>query len=234
MLRRIVEFTKRIHPDNARIELIRRTLVVYATLFILWGLYRLLLRLPLFIEEMIIKPFIFLPPALSVIEGEDRRPGKLLRAFGFHKSGIVLSIYLGLTLGVSYFLAVGLGRLVFSGREVFGILHISGYQLITVIVISIATAVWEQMIFSGFFLLRFQRVLNDEWRSVTLTAVLFTLLHLPILVLDGSFRPLFVVIQLVLIFLVGFGNAVLMLRTKNVIAPILSHAFWAVALQLVV
>lgn len=219
--------------DEESIQFLRRTLAVYSVIFIFWGLYRLLLRLPIFIEELLIKPLVYVPPALSVVEQERGARKGRLKVFGFRKSGLFLSIYFGLTLGVSFFLAVGLGGLIFSGSEVLKISQFSLLGVLHLLAVSLATAFWEQFIFSGFFLLRFWRIFKDEWLSATLTAILFTLLHLPIILLDSSFYLLLILIQLVLLFMVGFGNAILMLRTRNIMAPILSHAFWALALQII-
>src|SRR4030043_2071651 len=117
---------KFLRPDRTEIEAIyslRRTFYVYAVIFILWGLYRLLLRLPLFLEEVFIKPLVLLPPVLSVLEQERHHRESILALFLFRRKNLLLSLYFGLTLGVSYFLAVGLGSLVFSTKEVFSVLQ---------------------------------------------------------------------------------------------------------------
>lgn len=215
-----------------KIEMLRRTLMVYMVIFILWGLYRLLFRFPVFIEEVLFKPLVFLPPLFSVLVGEGRGVRQSLRAFGFSKTGFSLAIYYGLTLGVVYMLAARLGKLVFSREMVVHGFSVDSSRLLTVFTLSLITAFWEQIVFSGFMLLRFMRVLRDEWGSAFLVSLLFTLLHLPILLLEASVQLPFILIQLLLFFLVGFGNAVLMLRTRNIIAPVLSHTFWALAVGL--
>lgn len=213
-----------------RIGILRRTLMVYVVIFVLWGLYRLLFRFPVFIEELLFKPFVFLPPILSVLAGEGR--GKVWRSFGFSRAGLALAIYYGLTLGVVYLLAVRLGSLIFSGQTPVWNLLVSPGEFLEMMLISLFTAGWEQILFSGFLLLRFTDAIGDEWASASLVALLFTLLHLPILFLESGGTYLVMVIELALFFLVGFGNAVLMLRTRNILAPILSHSFWGIAVGL--
>jgi membrane protease YdiL (CAAX protease family) len=218
--------------EEHKIFILRRTLMVYVVIFVLWGLYRLLFRFPAFVEELFFKPLVFLPALFSVLLGEGKGWRGLLRAFGFRKGGITLSIYYGLTLGAVYVLAASLGNLVFSREMVIPGFSIEPWRLFSLSGLSLVTAFWEQIVFSGFILLRFMRVFEDEWSSVGLTSLLFTLLHLPILWLDADARLVFIIIQLLLFFLVGFGNAVLMLRTRNILAPILSHTFWALAVGL--
>lgn len=206
--------------------------MVYAVIFVLWGLYRLLFRFPVLVEELVFKPLVFLPPVMSVLAGEDGRSGLTPGKLGFRREGLFLSIYYGLTLGVVYILAVRLGRVIFSGKSLFYAPSISHGSFFNLFLLSFFTAFWEQIVFSGFMLGRLVAVFQDEWSSAGLTALLFTGLHLPILLVDSGSGPLFVVVQLLLFFLVGFGNAVLMLRTENILAPVLSHTFWAVAVGL--
>jgi membrane protease YdiL (CAAX protease family) len=220
--------------SERKMLVLRRTLMVYVVIFILWGLYRLLFRFPVFIEELVFKPLVFLPPLFSVLVGEGRGWRQSWRAFGFRKKGLTLSIYYGLTLGIVYVLAARLGNLIFSKEMILYGFSVGSWRLLTVFTLSLATAFWEQIVFSGFMLLRFMRILKDEWGSAFLTSFLFTLLHLPILLLEVKPELPFILIQMLLFFLVGFGNAVLMLRTRNIVAPVLSHTFWALAVGLFV
>lgn len=216
------------------IEILRRTIMVYAVIFVLWGLYRLLFRFPAFIEEFFLKPLVFLPPVFSVLGSEGKQGKALWKALGFSRLGLSAALYFGLTLGVVYMLAVRLGGFVSAGRQVVSGLSVSGFDFVNIFSLSLLTAFWEQIVFSGFVLLRLRRVFGSEWSSVSLTAILYTLLHLPVLWLESEFGFHFILIELILFFFVGFGNSVLMLRTRNIIAPILSHTFWAMALSLFV
>ncbi len=235
MLRRLFiwagNWIRLVRPEP-HIEIVQRTLSVYAVIFVLWGLYRLLFRFPTVVEELVFKPLVFLLPVLSVLSGEGKRGRMLFEAFGLRRAGLALSIYFGLTLGVVYFLVVRLASFIPSGERL--VLTVSAFPFFGLLGLSLATAVWEQMVFSGFVLSRLYLFFRNEWESVALTAFLYTLLHLPILWLESHASISFIVIQLILFFLVGMGNAILMLRTRNLVAPILSHTFWAVAVGLFV
>lgn len=157
---------------------------------------------------------------------------EIVKSLGYSRSNLLYSVYFGLTLGAVYVVAIFLGSAVISGIATFKELPLSGFEILLVVVVSLATGVWEQTVFSGFLLARFQKLFDNEWLSVSLTAFLFTLLHIPILWLDSSLKPFYIVIQLLLFTLIGFGNAVLMLRARNILAPILSHTFWALSFQI--
>lgn len=215
--------------ESSKINELRKALMVYVVVFTMWGLYRLLFRFPLELEEIVFKPLVFLPLVLSVLLGEGKRGMVLVKALGFNRKELLISVYFGLTFGVVFLLAVRLGSFVFSGYETtdFGFLFIRFFQLAF---LSFVTAVWEQVLFSGFLLRRVFKAFRDEWSSVSLVAFLFVMLHVPALLLEPEILPVFASVELALLFFVGFGNAVLMLRTKNILAPILAHSLWAVAI----
>jgi membrane protease YdiL (CAAX protease family) len=236
MLREVVSRIedKLILHRSEKIKILRKIFSVYAVIFVVWGVYRLLLRFPLSIEEVLIKPTIFLLPVFFVFRQEGKKFRDALSSLGYRRDNIFFTLYFGLTLGVVYVVASVLGSSVFSGVNVFeNISYLEG-QITPIILVSLATAVWEQTVFSGFVLQRLEKYLANEWLSVLLTALLFTLLHVPILWLDSTNQPLFIVIQLLLLTMIGFGNAVLMLRARNIFAPILSHTFWILSIQLIV
>ena len=101
-----------------------------------------------------------------------------------------------------------------------------------VMVLALATALTEQVLFMGYLLPRFQREWKNEWLSTTVVATLFAVLHLPVLVFYYRLGAAAVFGQFLLSFILAFGNSVLMLRLKNIAAPILSHALWGMAVLL--
>lgn len=216
-----------------KVALIRRNLMVYAVVFVLWGLYRLLIRFPIFLEEAVLKPLVFFPPALAMLEREKVKKTAVRKIFGWQKEGIPLAVYFGLTIGMTYFLIVAALGLLVSGWGSINLSGIGQSQWLSLLLVALASAVWEQAFFNGFLLLRFEQALRNQWSSVGLTASLFALLHLPILLVDTQISQVWQAVELGLLWLVGCINAVLMLRTRNILGPILAYIFLALAFQLV-
>lgn len=226
------KFKIRFNPSN-KIEmgLMRRTLMVYVVIFVLWGLYRLLLRFPIIIEELFFKPIIFLLPALSMLERERREGEEVKEAFGFCRSRMILAVYFGLMIGLTYFLLVLMGSLLIEGWSSLDFSKITQARVMAMILVAAGTAVSEQVIFSGFFLQRFERVFKAEWKSAGMTTFLFLLLHFPVMFVNNRGSLTLISTETLLIILVGLGNSILMLRIRNVLAPILSYSFLVMALQ---
>jgi membrane protease YdiL (CAAX protease family) len=63
-------------------------------------------------------------------------------------------------------------------------------------------------------------------------AGLFSLIHLPALVLVQEMGAAQLLLSQILLFSLAMGNGILMLRVKNLIAPIMAHSLWGVTVFL--
>jgi len=212
----------------------------YTYLLVVWGFYRVLFRFPGWVEELILKPIVFLLPVLTLVAHEKKNitnpfAGKLKvnwASLGIRWKNLFAALAYGLSLGVFYLFVGRMGQFFRFGGVVS---NPYGSQLINpvlVLVLALATSVSEEVVFMGYLLPRFQKIWKDEWRSATVIAVLFAVLHLPVLIFSYRFPISLVLGQFLLTFILGFGNSVLMLRLKNVAAPIMSHWLWGMAVLL--
>ena len=136
----------------------------------------------------------------------------------------------GLSLGVFYLFVGRMGQLFKFGTSApYG--NTPDNPLL-VVILSLATAFSEELVFVGYLLPRFHHLWKDEWKSAMVVASLFALIHVPILLFSYRFPVSLIVAQFLLTFVLGFGNSVLMLRLNNLVAPILSHALWGMAVLL--
>jgi membrane protease YdiL (CAAX protease family) len=101
-----------------------------------------------------------------------------------------------------------------------------------VVGIGLVTAVTEEVVFSGYLLQKIKGFVVSEWMAITLTGLGFALLHLPIAIFVYGYGGGEMLGFLVVIMLMAMGNYWVMMRTRNVIAPILSHWWWGVAIYM--
>src|SRR3989344_8052758 len=76
---------------------------VYTTILVVWGFYRLLFRLPEWVEELFLKPVVFLLPVWRRVIKDE--PGSLrgrLESLGITNKNLGVATALGLALGVFY------------------------------------------------------------------------------------------------------------------------------------
>jgi membrane protease YdiL (CAAX protease family) len=179
------------------------------------------------VEEGLFKAIVFGLPVVWLV----RKEGLGWRDLGISGDNFFVSVYLGLALGVVLGLVGQVGNVMR-----YGILQIQSQGLTSemlggFLILSLVTAFWEQLVFAGYLLHSLSRVIRDEQLLVVVVGSGFALLHLPTLVvqqLDWGQIALAVGLLLVL----GTGSAILRLRQKNLIAAVMAHALWGVAIFL--
>ena len=204
----------------------------YVYLLVVWGFYRVLFRFPVWVEEFVLKPLVFVIPVFLKVRREEDSWKKRLGSLGISWKNLFAALAFGLSLGVFYLFVGRLGQFFRFGGIVSNPYGSPLGNPILVLTLAFATAISEELAFMGYLLPRLQRVWKDEWKSATSVALLFAAIHMPILIFSYRYPASLVVGQFLLTFVLGFGNSVLMLRLKNVAAPILSHALWGMAVLL--
>jgi membrane protease YdiL (CAAX protease family) len=196
-----------------------------------WGAYRLLSPLPVWIEEIFVKGIVFGLPVFWLVFVKEKED---FASLGIGMKNFYRSVALGLGLGVLFWTIGQLSnwlrfRELLSFHEVLPVPIEFGSFLL----LAFFTAWWEELVFSGFILQRLVGVVKNELTAVGVTACMFGGLYVPALLARGTtLNQMF--LQLLLLMALSFGNSILMLRTKNLIAPIMAHALWGVTIYLLV
>jgi membrane protease YdiL (CAAX protease family) len=203
---------------------LKRVTLLYTFIFLVWGFYRFLFRLPEEIEELILKPIIWLGPVLFLLWREK----KSLDSIGWSAKNLFKSLYMGIGLGMLFALE-GLLTNWLKYRS-FSFVNLQ-YQSLSVLLVamglSLATAISEESAFRGYIFNRLWQILKSEWAANLISSLGWALVHLPItyFVLHYNFEQM--VTYLVLIFVFGVASALVFARTKTLTASILLHVFWA-------
>lgn len=174
---------------------------VYLALF--WSLFRYLVRLPEVIEELWFKPVIWLVPLLFVMASMKKK----IVVFGNNWKAIPA----GVLMGLFYFV-------LFKYRIV-----PSGTMNLDSVGIAFVTAVVEQITFAGVLLPFLIRESKSELAGITVTALAFGLIRIPINLFVYGLRP--EVFGGVIILAVGVQliNGFLRVRLNNTWVAIGAH-----------
>jgi hypothetical protein len=199
-----------------------KVLMYYVYLLTAWGLFRLLIRLPEVIEELWFKPVVWMLPLWWLWSREKRR-------VNLFKGSVKGALVWGMSLGLLYGLVAWL-----AGLSKYGEIKLDGEAMgwLDVVGIGLVTAVTEEVVFSGYLLQKIKGFVVSEWVAITLTGLGFVLIHLPIAIFVYGYGGGEMLGFLVVIMLMAMGNYWVMMRTRNVIAPILSHWWWGVAIYM--
>lgn len=196
--------------------------IYFLYLFIFWGLYRLLFVYPESLEEVVLKPLVWLIPLALFL----RLEGKKLGSLGLNVKNLFPAIYIAIGLGI-IFTAEGVlfNYLKYNNSFQFAA-NLGPDAFLLSFVITIASAISEELAFRGFIFTRLNEAFNNEWVANLSASIGWTLIHVPIALrsMSGDLNSMFVYLFLVFIF--GIGASWIYARTKNIAAPILLHLLW--------
>ena len=201
---------------------LRNVISLYAFILIVWGFYRFLFKLPEAIEEVVLKPLLWLVPLILVL----RREKATLGSVGWTTQNLFKSVYLAIGLGI-LFAAEGavVNSIKYGGS--FNFIQIpAGAALLGALGLSLVTALSEETVFRGFIFNRLWKAFQGEWSANLLTSSGWALIHLPVTVFVLKYDVAQAVSFLFLTFLFGVASAFVFARTGNVFSSVLLHVFW--------
>ena len=204
----------------------KETLLKHATILatyilLVWGLYRLIFKLPDEVEELIIKPVIWLVPVFFILRKEKMG----LSSLGITGKNLFPSIYFSLGLGAFFVIEALILNFLKHGGLSFNA-NIGTTPLFLSLGISFATAMSEETVFRGYIFNRVWVALEDEWLANLLTSFVWILVHLPIYVFVQQMNLATLIVNLFLTFIFGVGSAFVFARTKNVFSSVFLHVLW--------
>jgi len=200
---------------------LKRVIVFYAFLFVTWGFYRFLFQFPEEVEELIIKPLVWLGPIVLISKKEKLK----LSDLGFRGDNFFAVVYFMLTLGFLFSIAALSVNFLKYERLNFGARLGEGVFL-TSLTLSFVTAFSEEIAFRGYIFGRTLKYLKNEWLANFLTSAGWVLIHLPVAVFNWKLATGDILLFLILISTFSVGATFVYARTKNIAGPILLHVLW--------
>lgn len=182
------------------------------------------LELPSWVEEILLKPLVWLGPVVLVVFRFEK---KNFASLGFTTKNLYRSLLWGFGLGMLFafegfwanWLKYGRVNLSSFGYDQTGFLFILG--------ISFVSALVEETVFRGYFFTRLRRLLKRDWSAIVLSALLFALIYLPVSVFVLGYEPVSLLVYLFFIFIYGLGAAAVFNLSGNLASSILLHFLWS-------
>lgn len=203
------------------LKYLKHALAYYAYLLVIWGFYRLLFQVPVPLEELLIKPFIWLLPLYFLIRKENANWSSIGVVF----NNFFKVIYFVLSLGFVFsFFAVLTNYLKYNGFNFAA--NLGEVTFWGAIGLSFVTAISEEIAFRGYLLTRFLAVVKSELKANLVISSGWVLIHLPVAILDWRLESVPLLAYTGVVFLFSIGTTFVFLRTRNIAAPILLHVLW--------
>ena len=195
--------------------------ILAAYLLIVWGFYRFLFKLPEEVEELVVKPVVWLLPVFYLLKKEKAS----LASVGITLKNLFPAVYFALGLGAFFVIEAIIINFVKHGGLDFNA-NIGEKALLTSLGLSFATAMSEEISFRGYLFNRVWYALGSEWTANIATSLVWALVHVPITVFVWKLEPTAALTYLFLTTLFGIGSAFVFARTRNVFSSILLHVLW--------
>lgn len=203
-------------------ELVLRNITIYVSyILIVWGFYRLLFQLPEQVEELFIKPFVWLIPIYMYVHKE----GLGLSSLGFTFKNLFSSLYYSLGLGAIFIIEGLIINYLKHGGLNFGA-NLGNLPFLTSFGLSFATAFSEEVAFRGYIFNRLWFVLKNEWTANILTSLAWAAVHVPITLFVWKLDLGAALVYLMLTTIFGIGSAFVFARTRNILSSIFLHVLW--------
>lgn len=208
--------------DLSNMENFKRAVKLAVYLLIVWGFYRFLFELPESVEELFIKPVVWLIPVLLLLYKEKAG----ISTLGYTFKNLFPAVYYALGLGFIFLIEAMFVNFVKYGGQFNFNANIGTLPLLTSLGLSFATSITEETTFRGYIFTRVWSFLKNEIWANLLTSVFWALIHVPITIFVWKLDLSASLIYLMLTTLFGMGSAFVFARTKNILSPILLHVLW--------
>lgn len=206
-------------PSKASV--IKNVTIYSVYLILIWAFYRFLFQLPDEVEELVIKPILWLFPVFWFTKKE----GFSITTLGITFKNLFPSLYLSIGLG-TIFVAEGLlTNFLKYGHFNFGA-NIGSTPIMISLGLSFATAISEEIAFRGYIFSRLVFTLKNEFGANLIQTILWTLIHVPIAFFVWGYTLPQGIVYLIITAIFGMGSAFIYARTKNIAGSVLLHVLW--------
>ncbi len=207
--------------DSSKETQIKNLTVYAAYLLIFWGLYRLLIKLPEEVEELVIKPVLWLLPIGYILKKEKAN----LASVGLTLQNLFPSVYFVLGLGAIFVIEAVIINYIKHGGMNFGA-NLGGNTFLVSLGLSFATAISEEISFRGYLFNRLWKITENEWLANGISTAVWVLIHIPVTIFIWKFTFSATIIYLFITALFGMGSAFIFARTGNVFSSTVLHVLW--------
>jgi len=199
-------------------------LALVALSFLFWALYRSIFNFSVLFDETIGKAIFFGIPV--IIYASVSRSDKIASTLRTSK------LFPGLLRGLAYGGIIGFFSLIVivvaTGKTITPWPAFRADFFWKEFFLAALTAFWESLFFFGFIQTTLVGLLKARGKVILLTSLVFLLFHLPNLLLQ--FSGLDVTFLIALMYLFGFGQALIFNQEKNIYPLIITHAVWGMIL----
>lgn len=206
----------------------QQVLNIYGVILIIWSIYRWKVVMPDWIDEFLFKPLVFVLPIYWLITHSESK--NFFEEIWLNTKKLGSNCMIGLGLGGVFIISALFAQYVKIGRIDFSM--IDSQNILLALAITMATALSEEILSRGYILKRFYEESNNPYTASFNASLLFLVLHIPVLFTIPELRGTLLILFLATDFILSMINSFIYLDRKSLVAPILIHALYNVAVLL--
>lgn len=211
---------KSVKKDAAEVT-IERLLTTWGVVVIMWSIYRASLQAPVWFDEIVAKPFVFLLPAYIFIKSKNSFTNFL------HEMGIpvkkVLKELLFAVAVLAGFVGMGIFMVLTSkGTIPSAIASLPWSKSLLIVAIALTTAFSEELLGRGFLFNHLYQHSKSFIMSLLVSSTLFFILYLPGILTAGVGGQA-LLINMLINFIISFIAGILFYLRGNVLSSIAFH-----------
>jgi membrane protease YdiL (CAAX protease family) len=223
-----------------RVSPTQQILNVWAIIIFVWALYRHFFgtSLPIWADEFIIKPLIFVFPLYFYIVIRERK--HFFHDLWLRKDGLLGDILYGSFVGlvlfasgaminyIQYETLVRPDSSIFSQQDILSIILSVGLFVL----ISFATSISEEILSRGFLLKRLYEQWGNMYTAILTSSLLYFALRIPILFTNPDVTGMALLQIMLTDLILSFTVSFLYLQSKSLALPIIIHTFYTLSLYI--
>ncbi|OGG00534.1 hypothetical protein A2Y99_04175 [Candidatus Gottesmanbacteria bacterium RBG_13_37_7] len=207
--------------------------IVWFIIFLLWSIYRVNFFRPEWIDELLVKPIIYVFPIIYIVRIKEKLKFKELGLISSLKD-VFVDIFIGVIIGILFAFEGLYSNYVKYGRFSFlplDTIKLSG-GIIFFLLINLISSIWEEILGRGYIYQRLFKQSDRQFESALISSFLFLLLHIPIIFTRLHLMGVSLVIYIFSIIILGVTNCYLFSLRKSLVLPVLIHTFWNMTVAL--
>jgi len=209
----------------------QKVLNLWGIILIIWAFYRLKIKMPEWFDELIAKPIIFVLPIYYFISKIEKKIffSSLNLSFKSIRKDFLISFLISLI-----FLSTIIFAKWINNKEIISLKQgINQTIFFYIVVISLAGAISEQILSTGFVFKRLFEESKNFYQTAFFNAILFFFLHVPIrFTIPGLIGNQLIFLMLNDIFL-SILSSYFFASYKSLNIPIFIHAFYNIIIALI-
>ncbi len=208
---------------------LQKSLTLFGVILIIWSFYRKELHLPVWFDEFIAKPMIFIGPIFWYITSQEKT--NFLKGIWFKSKNLRIDLLISVGIGLLLIATIVTAKYLKTG-SISGLSVMSATGIIFLSILTLTTAFSEEIISRGFVVKRLYEDSKNIYTSTFGGAGIFLVLHIPSIMTNASLSGSTLLIVIAMDIFLGLINSFIFLDRRSLIPPILIHAFYNLAILL--